>query len=245
MEPEPESFASDSYQEPLAPQQIVVNPQSNSNDYPPAPQFQTRIERSGSTQISIHHFLIPRSQYYSVVASTPHTMERVDQLQRIPVPQTPFRYSLEYFHATFLEELISQSDLDAFLRQVSTEVTREAGRPPEPPNDPDTPGCSQLFRIGILTIVLGFSIYLGTKFPLFFALTGICLLSIVILFCYLSNNNTPGLNVDTKRAFATTAEQKLTTVIRGMKHQLLTRGILVRPGNYGAFVQFIPSHPIN
>mmetsp|Transcript_15416 Transcript_15416/g.22376 ORF Transcript_15416/g.22376 Transcript_15416/m.22376 type:complete len:246 (-) Transcript_15416:29-766(-) len=245
MEPEPESFTSNSYQEPLVPQERVFNPQSNSSDYPSPPQFQTRIERSGSTQINIHHFLIPRSHYYSVVASTPNTMERVTQFQRIPVPHTPFRYSLENFYATFLEELISQSDLDAFLHQVSTEVTREAGRPPEPPNDPDTPNCSQVSRIGILTIVLGFSIYLGTTIgPAFYALTAICLLSIVTLCCYLCNDNTPDRGVDTKRAFATTAEQKLTTVIRGMKHQLLARGILVRPGNYGAFVQFIPSHPI-
>jgi len=245
MEPEPESFASDSYQEPLAPQQRVVNHQLTSSDYPSAPQFETRIERSGNTEISIQFFLIPRSQYYSVVAFTPNTMERVTGFQTIPVPHTPFRYSLEYFHATFLEELISQSDLDVFLHQVSIEVTREAGIPPEAPNSPRRVSFSSIFGIFFSFILFSYMMYLGTKTAVFYGIAMIFLLIIISFCCCLLSNNSTNRSIDTKRAFAITAEQKLVTAVWGMKHQLLSRGILVRPGNYGAFIQFVPSHPIN
>ena len=218
MEPEPEYLRRQSL---AVPQPI---------ECPPAPNFETRIERSGSSDVEVEHFLIPRSTYHNVVTCTGYTMSRIDRNKMVPVPNMPFRYSLQEFYGTFLEELISQSDLAAFLSEVSRETTTAVK---EESNDSVTTGQKACYCLLLVFLLVSLIAFLS-KIYFFFLL----LLTVIPIWCCIYSRAQTNARIN----FVTKTESKLTRVIQGNQHQLLRKGILARPGNYGAFIQFLQGY---
>lgn len=226
MEPESEYSRRQSL---AVPQQ---RPSPNPTEHPPAPNFETRIDRSGSSDVEEQHFLIPRSSYYSVVACTGYTMDQIETRRYIPVPTKPFRYSLEEFYGTFLQELISQSDLVAFLSEVSRETTTAVREESKESNDSGSRACFSCGILFVLILIVVLSVVVKSPWP-------IVILFLVFPFCCCFSDMA---KTNARINFVTRAQSKLTRVIQEKQHQLLSRGILARPGNYGAFVQFIQGY---
>ena len=216
--------------------------QFNCIDYGPTPHFESHlVENRNPDDMNpqsyyVDTFIVPYSQPGNVLAYTKYKFDYVTKTRKVPIPDKEFNYELKMqnFHDTFLAEIISHDEFQTFLFEVSKRM-RESSRLKRS-------GCMICLRVfyilmilvTIASLVIGIIICLAGIIPsgyifYFIIIPGAIAGTFYLMSRYIEHRKRVEL-----------AYNNLVSIIHEMKHQFLDRGILVRPGNYAAFIQFVP-----
>ena len=228
------SLISNSYKEALS-QSPEINP--DTIDYGLNPSFKVTTKKFCNLERTVETFVMPNSETNSALAFAEFTVTPIGNKKEVPVPYEDYKYTMRNFESTFLADLITFSELNTFMAQVSqrmTESSKEAEIGP------------LILRVALSIILFTFC-FVGSGLSYILALSeptkaflwvlgSFCLvLSLFGFFLY-------KLTVRRKmRLVSSFAYQDLVLIIHEEKHQLLSKGVLARPGSFGAFIQFVPS----
>lgn len=228
------SLISNSYKEALS-QSPEINP--DTIDYGLNPNFKVTIKKFCNLERTVETFVIPNSETNSALAFTEFTVASIGNKKEVPVPYEDYKYTIKNFQGTFLADLIPFSELNTFMAQVSQRMT-ESSKEAE---------IGFLFLWHMLSIILFTFCFFGFGLCYILALSeptkaflwvlgSLCLvLGLCGFFLYKL------ITRRKMRLVSSFAYRDLVRIIHEEKHQLLSKGVLARPGSFGAFIQFVPS----
>lgn len=171
----------------------------------------------------------PEENYYCVLAETPYCLSEVYHTRKIPVVEK-FNYTVSSYHNSFLFTSIEEDELQTYLNSVSEAMQKSISQTENPYTFYALIG----FLLSDLSLVIGLILKLLVS-PYFMVLTltmTLLLFFLSVVFICKSRNNEKNL----VKAVST----RLPQIVHQTKHFLTAKGILVRPGNYGAFLMFLP-----
>lgn len=171
----------------------------------------------------------PEGNYYCVLAATPYCLSEVYHNRKIPVVEK-FNYTVSSYHNSFLFTSIEEDELQTYLNSVSEAMQKNISQT----ENPYTFYALIAFLLSDLSLMIGLILKLLVS-PYFMVLTltmTLLLFFLSVVFICKSRNNEKNLI----KAVST----RLPQIVHQTKHFLTARGILVRPGNYGAFLMFLP-----
>jgi len=224
------------------PQQMYPsNP--NPIDYGPQPHFEVRqvTHQSGSFQgggtytETVETFIVPVSQPNNVLAFTGFQMMKAEGHKQIPVPYKEYNYLITNFQGSFLQMMVPYEELQAFLYEVSQKMRQST-----------KVANTAIMKCLLVTLIIiaclvglsGLGLLIEVIFRVSVPYLVGCFFFIFLAPCLLFAYYIAKRRQRVQLAFV--GYNNLVSIIHQMKHQFLGRGILVRPGNYGAFIQFVP-----
>jgi len=171
----------------------------------------------------------PEENYYCVLAGTPYCLSEVYHNRKVPVVEK-FSYTVNNYHNSFLFTSIEEHELQNYLNSVSEAMQKSISQI----ENPYTFYALITFLLSDLSLLIGLILKLLVS-PYFMVLTltvALLLFCLSVVFICKSRNNDKNL--------VKGVSTRLPQIVHQTKHFLTARGILVRPGNYGAFLMLLP-----
>lgn len=216
--------------------------QFNYIDYGPTPHFETHLvevantDDTGQQNYYVDTFIVPYSQPGNVLAYTKYKFDYITKTRKVPIPDQEFNYELKMqnFQDTFLAEIISHDEFQTFLFEVSKRM-RESSRLKRSA----CMMCLRVFYI-LMALVTIASLVISIILSVNGIIPSVYIFYFIIIPGAIAGSFYSISRYMERRKRMELAYDNLVRIIHEMKHQFLDRGILVRPGNYGAFIQFVP-----
>ena len=184
-----------------------------------------------------HQLVFPKADYFSVLAYTSFSWRDTSTLcnsQKVPVP-TEFNYTLSSYENTFLEEAISQTEIQEFCRKLSKALQTSV-------LEPMKNILAVWEAIKKLSVLLFLAFWVVAVISMLKGYQVLLVVSLVVpvlwvgfVFFF--------LDPLVYKRFASKASRHLVNLVHQEKAKLWSRGILVRPGNCASFLLFKKLQP--